>query len=212
VSPYGGPPVPGAGAPAAPPGAVSLGAAPDPAASAQSQRRRRRRPLPKSLKIGLQVLGAVGLTAAFLAVRGADALQRYEAGKRPLQVQHVAPGQEASLGNAKWRVLGIAISATQQPSTPDRTMLEIDLQATPLNAGGTHYATTPPGLYLSDQAGRQWKVEPWKKPDQLRPGVPGRFTLLSVVPKTLVNQVELMLWPDSYAAEDDAGPALRFAR
>ncbi|MEV7966560.1 hypothetical protein AB0O34_11335 [Sphaerisporangium sp. NPDC088356] len=174
--------------------------------------RRRRRPMPKAVKIGVQLAGAVGLTAAFLAIRGYDALNRFEKSVPPARVQQVSPGQEVPLADAKWRLLGIAVVPDQRPDLPDRTMIQIDVQATALNAEGTRYSYSLPGFYMADKAGRTWTAEPRKVPDELSPGVPGRFTLLSAVPKELVDQVELMLWPSLYAGEREAGPALRFGR
>ncbi|WP_405144293.1 hypothetical protein OG589_41415 [Sphaerisporangium sp. NBC_01403] len=203
-------------APAAPPYAgpppVASPMPPVQAAAPAQLSRRRRRPMPKGAKIALQLAGAVGLTAAFLAVRGYDALSRFEKSVPQAQVQQVAPGQEVSLADAKWRLLGIAVVPDQQPDLPDRTVLQIDVQTTPLNADGTKYWYSLPGFYLADKTGRKWTAEAWKTPDTLSPGVPGRFTLLSVVPKELVDQVELMMWPNVYAGEQESGQALRFAR
>ncbi|MEU8265531.1 hypothetical protein AB0B89_00065 [Sphaerisporangium sp. NPDC049002] len=174
--------------------------------------RRRRRPMPKAAKIGLQLAGALGLTAAFLAIGGYDALNRFEKSVTPARVQRVSPGQEAPLADAKWRLLGIAVIPDQRTDLPDRTIIQIDVQATALNSEGTRYSYSLPGFYMADKAGRTWTAEPWKTPDELSPGVPGRFTLLSAVPKELVDQVELMLWPSLHAGEQESGPALRFGR
>ncbi|MFC4590671.1 hypothetical protein [Sphaerisporangium corydalis] len=204
--PFSGPPVP-------PSAAAAVPAPPAPPAPAAPPPKRRRAPIPKVAKIGLQIAGAVGLTAAFLAMRGYDALQRYEKDVPPANVQQVSAGQEATLADAKWRLIGVStMTDPQAAQQPGRTMLRIELQATPLNADGTRFALTPPGLYLADKAGRTWMVEPWKSPEKLTPGVAGRFTLISLVPKEMVDQVELTLWPNPYLGRQQSGDALRFDR
>ncbi|MFC7381888.1 hypothetical protein [Sphaerisporangium rhizosphaerae] len=191
-------------APTAPPPA-------DRAASAAAPSGRRR--MPRPAKIGLQLLGAVALTAALLGVKGYDQLTRFERDNPAAQVRHVASGQAADLADARWRLLKIAPMA-QQPDNlaPGTIMLQIDLEGTPLNQDGTRFTTTPPYYYTGDAAGRTWMALSWKAPERLTPGVPGRFTLISSVPKDVAGQVELLLWPNSYVGEREWGPALRFAR
>ncbi|WP_248962509.1 hypothetical protein [Sphaerisporangium perillae] len=223
-APYDGPPY-AAPAPAPPAGGAPFGGAPFggapfgvPAgfeaehAGAAQPARRRRRAMPKAAKIGLQFFGAVALAAAFLGVRGYDAIHRFEADSPPAQVRQVAKGRQAPLGDAKWRLEGIALATQQSPDTPDRVMLQIDLEATALNDKAKNYAFSPPGAYLADKSGRTWLALVSESPQDLKPGVPARFTLLSAVPKGLADQVELVLWPGDYQGKNQSGPSLRFDR
>ncbi|WP_214413848.1 hypothetical protein [Sphaerisporangium fuscum] len=200
-------PGPAAAAPAAP-AAVPA----EPPQAAPTSRRRRRPPMPKAAKIGLQFFGAVGLTAAIVGVQWYDALDQYRQKNPPAQVRHVAHGQEAPLENAKWRVLSIGPFAQQQAETPDRVMLQIEVQATGLNADAKYYTSSVPGFYMTDKAGRLWLAQAWKTPEELKVGVPGTFTLVSAVPKALEDQVELVMWANSYQGKNQSGPSLHFDR
>jgi hypothetical protein len=168
--------------------------------------------MPKTSKVGLQLFGAVALTAALLGVKGYDEITRYHRDSPAPQVRHVTQGQAAALGNAKWRLLDVAAMAHQPQDTPDRVILQIELEATALNAEGKYYTSSLPGFYMADKSGRTWLAQATKTPKELLPGVPGRFTLLSAVPTELVNQAELMLWPSEYEGRLEQGPVLRFDR
>lgn len=171
----------------------------------------RRRP-PKAAKIGLRIFGALGLAAVLLGVKGYDQIQRYEAGTVPAQVRHVPKGQEARLENATWRVLGVAYATEQPKDTPDRVTLQIDLQATAVTPEGGFYTTALPGFFMTDGTGRTWLAEASNTPKELNVGVPGKFTLVSVVPKALADRVELTLWKTERQGLEESGPALWFDR
>jgi hypothetical protein len=169
--------------------------------------------MPTAAKIGLQLFGAVGLTAALLGVQGYDQIHRYEMDHIPAQVRHVPQGEPAKLEHATWRVLSIAPMAKQpEGMQADRVMLQIDIDGTALSAEGRYYDTSPPGFFMADDTGRTWLAQAYKSPEDMRLGVPARFNLLSVVPKALQDQVELMVWPSQRVGLEESGPALRFDR
>ncbi|MFD1116082.1 hypothetical protein, partial [Sphaerisporangium aureirubrum] len=178
----------------------------------ERQVRRRRRPMPAVARFGLHLFGAVGLSAAFLAVQGYDALNRYDSRVQKAEVRYVAQGMTVKLQNAEWKVIGFARSPQQDPETPDRLMLQIELEGTAINDDGKYYTTSPPGFLLTDTRGRSWLALPSKTPKEMLPGIPGRFTLLSAVPTELADQVELELWTNQRQALERTGPALHFDR
>ncbi|MFC4530214.1 hypothetical protein [Sphaerisporangium dianthi] len=165
------------------------------------------------MKIGLQLLGALALSAALLGVQGYDAMARFERDTPRAEVRQVPKGQAAELGDARWRLLKIERMAKQPENlAPGTVMVQIDLEGTPLNEKGVFYTTTPPYYYMGDSSGRTWMALTWKAPEKLTPGTPARFTLISSVPKDVAGQVELLLWPNEYFGVREQGPALRFDR
>ncbi|WP_147268714.1 hypothetical protein [Sphaerisporangium album] len=213
------PAMPEAPAPRPPEPPVEAAFAPEPASEptpvpVAARRRRRRRPMPKAAKIGIQFSGAVILACAFVGVRGYDALGQYREKVPAASERHVPKGRSAPLGNATWRLVGIALAPSQfqTPETPDREMMQIEVEATGLNADAKYYTSSLPGFYLSDKAGRMWLALASKTPEELGAGKTGRFTLMSAVPKALEDQVELVMWPSEHEGKDQSGPSLRFAR
>ncbi|MEO3808093.1 hypothetical protein ABGB17_03740 [Sphaerisporangium sp. B11E5] len=181
---------------------------PQPAPATRSPARRRR--MRTAEKVTLQIFGAVVLTAALFAVWGYDELARYERDSAP-QVRHVAPGQDATLLNTRWRLIGLEVMATQPESqAPGTVSMQIEVEGTALNEHGVYYSIGPPGFRLGDDSGRTWMALAWKAPDKLTPGVPGRFKLISSVPEQVADRVELLLWPNENAASREQGQALRF--
>jgi hypothetical protein len=168
--------------------------------------------MPAVARFGLRLFGAVGLSAAFLAIQGYDALHRYESRVPAAEVRHVAQGVTAGLQNAEWKVIGISRFEEQTTEIPGRLTLRIELEATALNENGKFYTTSPPGFLLTDARGRSWLALVWKSPTEMLPGIPGRFTLLGAVPTELADQVELEVWPTERQALERAGPSLHFDR
>ncbi|MEU9890899.1 hypothetical protein [Sphaerisporangium sp. NPDC051011] len=199
-------------APVTPPAPAPEPPAPAPEPAAPSHRRRR--PMSRPVKIGLQFCGALILTSAYLGVTWYDSSSRYEQNNPPPTVRHVAQGQSAPLADATWRLVGVAVAPSQYqtPETPDREMMQIEVEATGLNADAKYLSTTQPGFYLSDKAGRLWLALAAKTPEDLGAGKTGRFTLMSAVPKEVEEQVELVMWQNEYAGKNQSGPSLRFAR
>ncbi|GAA1273119.1 hypothetical protein GCM10009677_27860 [Sphaerisporangium rubeum] len=183
-----------------------------PAAEDRPAGRRKRRPMPPVARFGLRLFGAVGLSAALLAVQAYDALHRYESRVPRTEVRYVAHGMTASLENAEWKLIGFSQFPEQSPDTPDRLVIQIDLEATALNEEGRFYTTTPPGAVVTDTRGRSWLAQVWKAPEELLQGIPGRFTLVAAVPKELAGQVELELWQNERQALGRTGKALHFDR
>ncbi|GII85318.1 hypothetical protein Ssi03_33080 [Sphaerisporangium siamense] len=200
-------------APAASPPAPEAPAA-SPPAPAGPRSRRRKRPMRTATKIGLQLAGALVLTAAYLAVKGHDEISQYQEKIPVASVRYVPHGRSAPLGDATWRFIGVTPAPAQYrtPETPDRDMVQIEVEGTGLNADAKYYTTTLPGFYLTDKAGRLWLALAAKTPEELGKGVTGRFTLVSAIPKALVNQVELVMYPTERAGKGEFGPSLRFAR
>ncbi|GGK94863.1 hypothetical protein Sme01_57590 [Sphaerisporangium melleum] len=210
--PPGTPPRPAAApAPAAAPPPFGAGRAEPPAAPA-TRSAPERRGMPTAARITLQLFGAVALSAALLAVTGYDALSRFEKDNAH-DVRQVAQGQEATLLNTRWRLLGVKVMSPQPENmAPGTVSMQVDLEGTALNEKGVYYSIAPPGFRLGDGTGRTWMALAFKQPDQLSPGTPGRFSLVSSVPKAVAGEVELVLWPNENAAAREIGQALRFDR
>jgi hypothetical protein len=169
-----------------------------------------RRRLPRPVRVILQIVAAVGLIAVFVGGRGYEEWQRYERLQPPPQITRVAGGQTATLENATWRLVRVGpLDDPPADTPPERAWLEIELLVTPADEAGARYVHSPPAFDLRDRAGRTWRAEVRKRPEELRPGRAGQFTLVSVVPAKVDAQVELVLWPKGRRG---TGPALHFAR
>lgn len=123
---------------------------------------------------------------------------------RPSDVVHVVqPGQAGTWQHVSWRVALEEIhDPTGKPDTSDRQWMKITATRVALDGEGA-IRHGEPDIKLTDPAGRTWQVELVKNetpPDvkENKVGTPYRMELMGVVPRSVADQVEVVLRPSTY--------------
>ncbi|GAA5085510.1 hypothetical protein HNP84_008587 [Thermocatellispora tengchongensis] len=160
---------------------------------------------PRRRRTVLLVIGAVVALALALAVPAFDRYLVYkEGGNRDDIVHVVEPGQSVAVKHVRWqaKVERAKPGEAPEPLSPDRVYLKITATRVALDHEGL-LRSGDPTFEMQDAQGRTWKamIVDHNLPlytEENKIGTPYQYTVLSLVPADVADEVELWLRPSIF--------------